>query len=133
MKKGIIAIVLLAAVLGGTVLYAGGSADASKTAGTEKVTLVMGSWRADDVSQMKALLAEYSKVKPNVTIEFKPTNPPDYNATLRLQLSSGTGPDLMYARSYATGIQLFNDGFLAHVPPSPDSRRISPRGPALPG
>ncbi|HPB41938.1 MAG TPA: extracellular solute-binding protein, partial [Sphaerochaeta sp.] len=67
------------------------------------VTLTMGSWRADDVEQMNRVLAEYKKVAPDVTIRFQPTNPPDYNATLRLQLDSGTGPDLMYARSYAAG------------------------------
>jgi raffinose/stachyose/melibiose transport system substrate-binding protein len=73
----------------------------------------MGSWRADDVAQMNALLAEYKKLKPNVTIQFRPTNPPDYNATLRLQLDGGTGPDLMYARSYAPGRELFNAGYFA--------------------
>jgi raffinose/stachyose/melibiose transport system substrate-binding protein len=73
----------------------------------------MGSWRADDVAQMNALLAEYKKVKPDVTIQFRPTNPPDYNATLRLQLDGGTGPDLMYARSYAPGRELFNAGYFA--------------------
>jgi raffinose/stachyose/melibiose transport system substrate-binding protein len=58
-------------------------------------------------------LAEYKKLKPNVTIQFRPTNPPDYNATLRLQLDGGTGPDLMYARSYAPGQDLFNAGYFA--------------------
>jgi raffinose/stachyose/melibiose transport system substrate-binding protein len=71
----------------------------------------MGSWRADDVAQVNKLLAEYKKIKPDVEIQFRPTNPPDYNATLRLQLESGTGPDLMYARSYATGQELFNTGY----------------------
>jgi raffinose/stachyose/melibiose transport system substrate-binding protein len=52
-------------------------------------------------------------IAPNVEIQFRPTNPPDYNATLRLQLDSGTGPDLMYARSYAAGQELFNAGFFA--------------------
>jgi raffinose/stachyose/melibiose transport system substrate-binding protein len=79
----------------------------------EEVKLTMGSWRADDVEQMNNLLAEYKKVAPNVTIEFMPTNPADYNATLRLQLDSGTGPDLMYARSYATGVELFETGYFA--------------------
>jgi raffinose/stachyose/melibiose transport system substrate-binding protein len=79
----------------------------------ETVNLVMGSWRADDVAQMNNLLAEYKKLKPNVTIQFQPTNPPDYNATLRLQLDGGTGPDLMYARSYAPGRELFNSGYFA--------------------
>jgi raffinose/stachyose/melibiose transport system substrate-binding protein len=48
-----------------------------------------------------------------VTIQYRPTNPPDYNATLRLQLDGGTGPDLMYARSYAPGRELFNAGYFA--------------------
>jgi raffinose/stachyose/melibiose transport system substrate-binding protein len=92
-------------------LYGTGGKESSASAGT--VNLVMGSWRADDVVQMNRLLAEYKKVKPNVTIQFRPTNPPDYNATLRLQLDGGTGPDLMYARSYAPGRELFNAGYFA--------------------
>ncbi|MDR2493915.1 MAG: extracellular solute-binding protein, partial [Spirochaetaceae bacterium] len=43
--------------------------------------------------------------------QFRPTNPPDYNATLRLQLESGTAPDLMYARSYAPGRELYSAGY----------------------
>ena len=83
----------------------------SKQTASEKIVLTLGSWRADDVSQMNNLLAEYKKIKPNVDILFRPTNPPDYNATLRLQLEGGTGPDLMYARSYATGQELFKAGY----------------------
>lgn len=119
MKKGLLAVVALALTLGGTGLFAAGNSEAGAGASGEKVTLVMGSWRADDVEQMTGFLAEYTKTHPNVVIEFKPTNPPDYNATLRLQLTSGTGPDLMYARSYATGIQLFKDGFFADVSGTP--------------
>lgn len=80
----------------------------------EKVVLTMGSWRTDDKAQMDKLLAQYTaEVAPNVQIVFQPTNPPDYNPTLRLQLENGTAPDLMYARSYATGIELFNSGYFA--------------------
>lgn len=106
MKKTFVWTMLLAAALG---LFLG--ACSKKDAGSGAVTLTMGSWRADDVAQMNNLLAEYKKVKPNVDIQFRPTNPPDYNATLRLQLDGGTGPDLMYARSYATGQELFNAGY----------------------
>lgn len=76
------------------------------------VTLTMGSWRADDVEQMNNLLAIY-KEKTGVEIIFQPTTPADYNATLRLQLDSGTGPDLMYARSYETGRELYAAGYVA--------------------
>lgn len=90
----------------------------TNTAGKgEKVVLTMGSWRADDVEQMNNLLAKYKEIAPNVEIQFKPTNPADYNATLRLQLDSGTGPDLMYARSYATGQELYEAGFFADCTP----------------
>jgi raffinose/stachyose/melibiose transport system substrate-binding protein len=84
---------------------------AKKDAGSGKIVLTMGSWRADDVAQINNLLAEYRKIKPDVEIQFRPTNPPEYNAALRLQLESGTGPDLMYARSYATGQELFSAGY----------------------
>lgn len=94
--------------------FAGGSQDSASASG-DAVKLKMGSWRTDDVQQMKAVLQEFSKDYPNIEVDFQPTNPPDYNATLRLQLTSGTGPDVMYARSFATGEALFNDGYFADV------------------
>ena len=81
----------------------------------EKVSLVMGSWRTDDVKQMEAIIAKFNETYPDIEIKFDPTNPPDYNATLRTQLEGGTGPDLLYLRSYATSRQLFADGFLESI------------------
>jgi raffinose/stachyose/melibiose transport system substrate-binding protein len=89
------------------------TAQPARETSTKAVTLTMGSWRTDDVEQMNRLLSEYKKIAPDVTIRFQPTNPPDYNATLRLQLDSNTGPDLMYARSYGAGLELFNAGYFA--------------------
>jgi len=109
MKKSVFLTVLLIAVVSLSSVFV----SCSKKAEAKQVVLTMGSWRADDVAQMNNLLAEYKKIVPNVEIQFKPTNPSDYNATLRLQLDSGTGPDLMYARSYATGQELFEAGFFA--------------------
>lgn len=78
----------------------------------EEVTLTMGSWRVDDVDQMAVILDAFHEAYPNITIQFDPTNPPDYNATLRTQLEGGTAPDLFYLRSYATSRQLYEEGFL---------------------
>jgi raffinose/stachyose/melibiose transport system substrate-binding protein len=88
------------------------------------VKLTMGSWRADDVAQMNQLLAAFSKKYPNIEIKFDPTNPPDYNAALHLQLQSGIGPDLMYARSYDTGIQLFKEGYFLDVTDLPGLKKV---------
>ena len=76
----------------------------------EDVELVMGSWRNTDASQVEALLKRYKEIS-GVTIRFEPTVSSQYNATLRLQLDNGTGPDLFYSRSYATGEELYNAGF----------------------
>ena len=111
MKK--IMLFLLTLVLLSAGLFCNGRSDGA--ADSDKVVLTMGSWRTDDVEQMNAVLAAFSETHPGIEIQFQPTNPPDYNATLRLQLESGTGPDLMYARSYATGQQLFEDGYFADV------------------
>lgn len=108
MKKVLFAILAFSMVLFHSA--AGGQQEGSADA-DDVVTLTMGSWRTDDVEQMKAVLAEFTKQNPGIKVEFQPTNPPDYNATLRLQLSSGTGPDVMYARSFATGQALYIDGF----------------------
>jgi raffinose/stachyose/melibiose transport system substrate-binding protein len=105
MKKGFIGLFLMVLVLALSISCK------KEGAAAGKAVLTMGSWRADDVAQVNTLLAEYSKIKPNVEIKFQPTNPPDYNATLRLQLDSGTGPDLYYSRSYAPGQELFNAGY----------------------
>jgi raffinose/stachyose/melibiose transport system substrate-binding protein len=78
----------------------------------EQVTLTMGSWRVDDVAQINTILDAFSAQYPNITINFDPTNPPDYNAVLRTQLSGGTAPDLFYLRSFSTSRQLYNEGFL---------------------
>jgi raffinose/stachyose/melibiose transport system substrate-binding protein len=110
MKKKVFFVMLIVLLTLSTNAFAAGSSETKM----EKVTLTMGSWRADDVDAMNNLLDAYSLVAPNVEIEFKPTNPADYNATLRLQLESGTGPDLMYARSYAPGIELYQAGYFAN-------------------
>ncbi len=86
--------------------------EAAAPAEGETVELTMGSWRTDDVAQMEAIIARFNETYPNITVNFDPTNPPDYNATLRTQLEGGTGPDLMYLRSFATSRQLFDEGFL---------------------
>jgi len=89
-----------------------------------KVQLTMGSWRADDVTQMTKLLAAFTQKYPNISVKFDPTNPPDYNAALNLQLQSGIGPDLMYARSYDTGVQIFKQGYFADVTDLPGLKKV---------
>ncbi|HRE49368.1 MAG TPA: extracellular solute-binding protein [Aggregatilineales bacterium] len=81
----------------------------------QEVTLTLGSWRIDDTAQIREILDVFNKANPGIVVKFDPTNPPDYNATLRTQLEGGTGPDLFYLRSFATSQQLFKEGHIASL------------------
>jgi raffinose/stachyose/melibiose transport system substrate-binding protein len=81
------------------------------TASAFSQNLTLGSWRTDDVAKVNNIIAAFNKAYPNIKVKFDPTNPPDYNATLRLELENGNGPDLFYARSYATGAELYSAGY----------------------
>lgn len=109
MKKILLVLALVAAIAVGL----GNQAPVSKA--QDEVTLVLGSWRVDDVEQMEELLADFHEANPTINVVFDPTNPPDYNATLQSQFETGNAPDLMYLRSFAVGRGLYDQGFLADV------------------
>ena len=90
-------------------------APAATEAAAEEITLTLGSWRVDDVAAWEAINAAFQEKDPHITVKFDPTNPPDYNATLRTQLETGTGPDLYFVRSFATGRELFDAGYVASL------------------
>jgi raffinose/stachyose/melibiose transport system substrate-binding protein len=79
---------------------------------SEEVVLTMGSWRPDDVEQMNRILAEFHRQHPNITIQYKPTSPPEYNAVLEAQLENGNAPDLFYLRSFAVSQDLYQRGYI---------------------
>ncbi|HPH97390.1 MAG TPA: extracellular solute-binding protein [Anaerolineaceae bacterium] len=76
------------------------------------VSLVMGSWRTDDVEQMNRILAKFHESHSNITIQYDPTIATEYDAALLAQLEAGTGPDLFYLRSYAISRSLYDKGYL---------------------
>jgi raffinose/stachyose/melibiose transport system substrate-binding protein len=89
--------------------------EAATAAPAEEVTLTLGSWRVDDAEAWARILDAFHQENPGITVKFDPTNPPDYNATLRAQLETGTGPDLYFVRSFATGRDLFDQGYVASL------------------
>ena len=113
MRRRIDASIMMLLMIFSTVMLCVGCAESTKE-DTEKTVLTLGSWRADDLEAWAQLLAEYEKIS-GVRIKFEPINPPDYNTELRSQLDNGIGPDLMFARSYATGMELYEKGFFADV------------------
>src|SRR5689334_25333339 len=64
--------------------------EATEAPAAEPVTLTLGSWRTDDAEAWGKILEVFHASHPDITVKFDPTNPPDYNATLRTQLETGT-------------------------------------------
>jgi len=81
----------------------------------EAVELTLGSWRSDDVDAWDTILAKFHEAHPDIIVKFDPTAPIDYDTTLRTQLETGTAPDLFFVRSFATGLDLFEQGFVASL------------------
>ena len=105
---------------------------AEEAPAAEAVELTLGSWRVDDVDAWDTILAAFNAEHPNITVNFDPTNPPDYNATLRTQLETGTAPDLFFVRSFATGLELFNEGYVASLADLPGLEESVPAGARAP-
>lgn len=86
----------------------------SMSVAAEDVRLIFGSWRNDDIEMMGRVLDVYNKAHPGVTIDFQPTADTEYDAQLISGLQTGTGPDIIYLRSFASGRTVHDGGFL-HV------------------
>lgn len=91
-----------------------GTASAPETALlTEQAEIVMGSWRTDDIPQMRVILNHFEARHPDIRVIFDPTPAAEYDAVLQAQLEAGSGPDLFYLRSFSVSRALFNKGFIA--------------------
>jgi raffinose/stachyose/melibiose transport system substrate-binding protein len=80
-----------------------------------KVTLVMGSWRTDDVEQMNRILTRFHEKYPNITVKYETYGTSDesvYNPVLESMLKEGTAPDLFYLTSYGFSRKLYDTGYL---------------------
>ena len=84
-------------------------------AGGEDVTLTFGSWRTEDIALWDEMNANFTAIYPNVTISFTPTKNTEYDAALLSALETGTGPDVMFLRSFDDGEAVYDGGYLAEL------------------
>jgi raffinose/stachyose/melibiose transport system substrate-binding protein len=92
----------------------------------QHVKLIMGSWRTEDISQMRSLLARFTMEHPEIQVVFDPTPATEYDAVIKAQLKGGTAPDVFYLRSYAVSKDLFEQGFLEPLTDLPGLRENFP-------
>jgi raffinose/stachyose/melibiose transport system substrate-binding protein len=95
---------------------AAGETAAADGGGGGEVTLVIESWRNDDLAIWEdTILPAFHEQHPNITVTFQPTAPDEYNAALESKLSGGTAGDLITCRPFDVSLGLYEDGHLEEI------------------
>ena len=104
------AAMLLAVLLTFVLLAAACSSDDDTGSGT----ITIESWRTDDAAIWNdRIIPSFEAEFPDINVEFNPTPPADYNATLDTRLAGGTAGDLITCRPFDASLALFDRGNLA--------------------
>ena len=78
--------------------------------------LTIESWRNDDATIWKEkIIPAFQAKHPDITVEFTPTAPKEYNAALNARLEGGTAGDIITCRPFDASLELFNKGHLASL------------------
>lgn len=75
--------------------------------------LKIESWRNDDSDVWKTkIIPAFNKHYPDIKVEFSPTTPKEYNASLNARMEGGTAGDIIACRSFDASLELFKRGHL---------------------
>ena len=92
------------------------SAAASTSAASgEPVTLTLTSWRTDDAESWGKINDAFHAEYPNITVEFKGVTATEYDSVLQTKLSSGNAEDIMFLRTFGTGKQIYDAGYVLPI------------------
>ena len=84
----------------------------ASVASAGKITIE--SWRNDDATIWKEkIIPAFQAKHPDITVEFNPTAPAEYNAALNARLEGGTAGDIITCRPFDPSLGLFEKGYLA--------------------
>ncbi|MBL8691311.1 MAG: extracellular solute-binding protein [Rhodospirillaceae bacterium] len=74
--------------------------------------LTFWSWRQEDRAAYQEIIADFSKLHPDVKIKFEAFEPTSYNTILSTALAGGKGPDIMQTRAYGGIEAIAKPGYL---------------------
>jgi multiple sugar transport system substrate-binding protein len=99
MKRCIVTVFVL--VLGCTLAFAGGRQQGSSGSTADKTKIVEYTWWSDAERAMgEALVAEFEKANPDVSVEQNYIAYNDYHSKVNTMIASGTTPDVFYLNEY---------------------------------
>lgn len=95
-------------------------------AAQDPVTLVIESWRNDDlVIWQDVIIPAFNAQYPDIQVVFAPSPPADYNGLLNSKLEAGTAGDLITCRPFDASLTLFQVGYLASLNDLPGMENFS--------
>ncbi len=81
-----------------------------------QTTLVLESWRDDDRAVWEErIIPAFEAAHPGIRMQFKPTAPTDYDATLNFRLEEDAAGDLITCRPFDASLALYEAGYLADL------------------
>jgi raffinose/stachyose/melibiose transport system substrate-binding protein len=81
----------------------------------DKVELIYGSWRTEDIAAWDKILAIFEAENPNIDVKFEPTLNTDYDPQMTAAIEAGTGPDVFACRPFDRALLLYQAGGLTDV------------------
>ncbi len=82
----------------------------------EDVTLIIESWRNDDLAIWQdKLIPAFEAKNPGIKVKFTPSAPTEYNAALNSKLEAGSAGDLITCRPFDASLALYDKGYLASL------------------
>ena len=78
--------------------------------------LTIESWRNDDLTiWQETLIPAFEAAHPEISVNFAPTAPTEYNAALNAKLEAGSAGDIITCRPFDASLALYQDGYLADL------------------
>jgi len=91
------------------------AAPAEGAAEGEPVTIILTSWRTEDIERMGRINEVFMQSHPNITVDFQPIKDTEYDAQLTSSLEAGVGADIIWLRSYDPGELIYNGGYISEL------------------
>ncbi|MGR3714561.1 MAG: ABC transporter substrate-binding protein [Shimia sp.] len=86
------------------------------TAYAEDVTLIIESWRNDDLALwQEKIIPAFEAENPGIKVKFTPSAPAEYNAVLNSKLEAGSAGDLITCRPFDASLALYDAGHLSDL------------------
>ncbi|MCC7161435.1 MAG: carbohydrate ABC transporter substrate-binding protein [Anaerolineae bacterium] len=99
---------------------------ATTPASGEKASLIIESWRQDDLAVWEdKILPAFMAAHPNIEVKFQPVSNTEYSTSLATKLEAGTAGDLIMVEPFDYRLKMYQDGDLAKLNDLPGLENFS--------